>query len=103
MEKVCARPAHRDFEARGHFKLTSPLTQGQESAEALSEELWKDDFDVWETVYKTNVVGAHFCAVRALPLLRKSTLTEPGFSSSIINITSISGITKMSQHHLPYK
>lgn len=37
-----------------------------------------------------------------LPLLSKSTSINQGFSSAIVNISSISGMLKISQHHLPY-
>ena len=37
-----------------------------------------------------------------LPLLGKATSQNHGFSSSIVNISSISGQLKISQHHMPY-
>jgi NAD(P)-dependent dehydrogenase (short-subunit alcohol dehydrogenase family) len=37
-----------------------------------------------------------------LPLLGKATSKNYGFSSSIVNISSISGQLKISQHHMPY-
>ena len=37
-----------------------------------------------------------------LPLLQKATDAIPGWSSTVINITSISGIVKASQHHFAY-
>lgn len=37
-----------------------------------------------------------------LPLLSKATAKNYGFSSSIVNISSISGQLKVSQHHFPY-
>jgi NAD(P)-dependent dehydrogenase (short-subunit alcohol dehydrogenase family) len=37
-----------------------------------------------------------------LPLLQAGTDTERGWSSTVINISSISGIVKLAQHHFPY-
>ena len=36
---------------------TSATEKGQESADALKEELWKEDWANWETTYRTNVIG----------------------------------------------
>lgn len=37
-----------------------------------------------------------------LPLLQKGTELDHGWSSTVINISSVSGIIKVSQHHFPY-
>ncbi|KAJ5267131.1 short chain dehydrogenase/reductase family [Penicillium angulare] len=37
-----------------------------------------------------------------LPLLQNGSEQEKGFSSTVINTTSISGIVKVSQHHFAY-
>lgn len=49
-----------------------------------------------------NVIGYHFMSAAFLPLLGKATEKNHGFSSSIVNISSISGQLKVSQHHMPY-
>lgn len=36
---------------------TSEVEKGEESAEALYEELWKEKMEEWEDVYRTNVTG----------------------------------------------
>merc|ERR1711977_693475 len=59
-------------------------------------------FDDWNTTYNTNVTGVYFVATAFLPLLEKSTQTHEGWSSTIINITSISGMIKGAQHHFAY-
>lgn len=76
-----------------------------ESAEGLHEGLFKDDastFDEWESVYRTNVSQAFFTTTAFLPLLSKGSELEHGWSSTVINISSISGIVKLAQHHFPY-
>lgn len=36
---------------------TSSTEKGQESAQALADELWKEDVTQWENVYRTNVIA----------------------------------------------
>lgn len=74
------------------------------SAEALKKALFDSDdsFDGWLDVYRTNVAAMHFTTAALLPLLQHSTKTNPGWSSTVINITSISGLIKTSQHHFSY-
>ena len=33
------------------------VEKGQESAEALRDELWKEKWEDWETIFRTNVIG----------------------------------------------
>lgn len=59
-------------------------------------------FDTWTDLYRTNTAAVYFVSAAFLPLLEKATKLEPGFSGCIINITSISGITKQMQNHAGY-
>lgn len=36
---------------------TSSVEKGRESAQALRDELWKETWDDWETIFRTNVIG----------------------------------------------
>ncbi|KAL1996298.1 hypothetical protein VTN49DRAFT_350 [Thermomyces lanuginosus] len=74
-------------------------------ATSLRQTLFDDEtatFEDWESVYRTNVAQAFFLTSALLPLLQKGTEKEHGFSSTVINISSISGIVKASQHHFAY-
>ena len=56
------------------------------------------DFDDWTSIYKVNVASIYFTSIAFLPLLcaaRDHGYQEAG---SIINISSISGLTKTSQN-----
>ena len=56
------------------------------------------DFDDWTSIYKVNVASIYFTSIAMLPLLcaaRDHGYPEAG---SIINISSISGITKETQN-----
>ncbi|PTB42463.1 hypothetical protein M441DRAFT_26206 [Trichoderma asperellum CBS 433.97] len=75
------------------------------SAEDLKRSLFDSDsstFDDWIDTYRTNVAAMHFTTAAFLPLLQNSTETQHGWSSTVINITSISGLVKTSQHHFSY-
>jgi NAD(P)-dependent dehydrogenase (short-subunit alcohol dehydrogenase family) len=75
------------------------------SAEDLKKNLFDSDsstFDDWIETYRTNVAAMYFTTAALLPLLQNSTETHPGWSSTVINITSISGLVKTSQHHFSY-
>ncbi|KAK1990459.1 short chain dehydrogenase [Colletotrichum falcatum] len=76
-----------------------------DGAADMSATLFSSDsstFDDWTDTYRTNVAGAFFVAARALPLLQRSTEAHPGWSGTVINISSISGLIKSSQHHFSY-
>ncbi|OLN86573.1 Rhamnolipids biosynthesis 3-oxoacyl-[acyl-carrier-protein] reductase 5 [Colletotrichum chlorophyti] len=62
----------------------------------------KSNFEDWGDVFATNVSATFFTAASLLPLLRKSSERFEGWSSTIINITSISGMVQVSQHHFAY-
>lgn len=59
-------------------------------------------FDEWERIFRTNVTQLFFTTAAFLPLLQKGTDLDHGWSSTVINISSISGIVKTSQHHFAY-
>ncbi|KAL9051660.1 MAG: hypothetical protein Q9162_005869 [Coniocarpon cinnabarinum] len=61
-----------------------------------------DTYQTWDDIYRINTAAIYFTSVAFLPLLEKSTNVNPGWSGTIINITSISGITKQSQAHFAY-
>lgn len=56
----------------------------------------------WTSIYQTNVVGPFFMSTAFLPLLQKATERQHGYSGTIINISSISGLVRISQGHFAY-
>lgn len=56
----------------------------------------------WEDVYRTNVPQLFFMTTAFLPLLENGSKAHHGWSSTVINISSISGIVKTAQHHFAY-
>jgi NAD(P)-dependent dehydrogenase (short-subunit alcohol dehydrogenase family) len=59
-------------------------------------------FEECTETYRTNVDAICFLTTACLPLLQRSTETHKGYSGSVINITSISGLVRVSQHHPAY-
>ncbi|BDD62287.1 hypothetical protein MAP00_007261 [Monascus purpureus] len=55
-----------------------------------------DGTEAWRTAYAGNVACHQFFTAALLPLLDKGRECAPGFSSSIVNISSVAGITKTS-------
>jgi len=82
-------------------------TQQVESktAEEMKKNLFDAEnstFDDWCNTYRTNVPQLFFMTTAFLPLLQSSTDRHHGFSGTIINISSISGLVQTSQHHFGY-
>ncbi|KAI0451257.1 hypothetical protein F5B21DRAFT_516876 [Xylaria acuta] len=80
-----------------------------ETSAASAEEAKKNLFDAesstfedWTDVYSTNVAQLFFTTTAFLPLLQKGSESSPGWSSTVLNIGSISGLVKSAQHHPQY-
>ena len=85
----------------------SSTTQTTEAktAEEMSKNLFDDKnatMEDWTDVYRTNVAQIFFMTTAFLPLLQKASETHHGYSGTVINITSISGLVKTAQHHFSY-
>jgi NAD(P)-dependent dehydrogenase (short-subunit alcohol dehydrogenase family) len=75
------------------------------TAEEMKQNLFDDDsstFDDWTNTYRTNVPQCFFMTAAFLPLLQKASDHQHGYSGTVINLTSISGIVQTSQHHFGY-
>jgi NAD(P)-dependent dehydrogenase (short-subunit alcohol dehydrogenase family) len=78
-------------------------TEVKGSSEELVDKLFNGTTEQeWLDVYQTNVVGPFLMSTAFLPLLEKSTESHPGYSGTIINISSISGHIRISQGHFAY-
>lgn len=84
------------------------IAAGKTSLEGKNaEEVRKNLFDPttvdeWTSSYATNVVGPYLMTTAFLPLLQKSTELTKGYSGCVINISSISGLVRISQGHFSY-
>lgn len=81
-------------------KLSNNPPSDWEDAEALSKHMLDSDPSSWASTFETNVTSQFFMAAALVPLLAKANKNawEPfaglKYTSSIVNITSISGLMK---------
>lgn len=87
--------------------MPSGKAEPEESdAGELSEKIWKNEtFDDWNQTYNTDVTSVYFTTVAFLPLLQAG--IEPHgplnkFGSSVITISSMSGMMRHAQGHFAY-
>ncbi|KAF7297816.1 NAD(P)-binding protein [Mycena kentingensis (nom. inval.)] len=85
--------------------LTNPQAPERKDPETFGQALFDNEtFEQWGDLYAINTFSVFFVSTAFLGLLDKGTRESdrPGFSSSIINITSISGVIKLAQDHFAY-
>ena len=84
---------------------TGKMNPSGENAEEFRDNLFHSEgqeFDNWTSEYRTNVAQLYFTTGAFLPLLQRASENERGYSGTVINITSISGIVLKSQGHFSY-
>ena len=64
------------------------------SAKAISEHFMQSEPEQWAETFQTNLTAQYFTTMALLPLLEKGKNASPGYSSSVVNIASISGVMK---------
>ncbi|KAH7168280.1 hypothetical protein DER46DRAFT_679528 [Fusarium sp. MPI-SDFR-AT-0072] len=82
-------------------KFSSAGEPDMADAKALSEHFLKTEPGQWADTLKTNVTGPYYMSMAFLPLLAKGRETTPGYSSQIVNVSSISGAMKGSSMGQP--
>jgi NAD(P)-dependent dehydrogenase (short-subunit alcohol dehydrogenase family) len=84
--------------------IAAPKTSTQaETPEELRKNLLDPtSVEEWTSIYATNVVGPYLMTTGFLPLLQKATDHQHGYSGTVVNITSISGLVRISQGHFSY-
>jgi NAD(P)-dependent dehydrogenase (short-subunit alcohol dehydrogenase family) len=73
-------------------------TPDSTSAEAISKHFLRSEEQQWLDTFHTNVTGQFFMSMAFLPSLAKGTKSTPGYSSSVVNVSSISGAMKGSSN-----
>ena len=63
-------------------------------AQSISDHFMNSEFQQWEDTFRTNVSAVYFMSMAFLPLLAKGRDVTPGYTSSIVNVSSISGAMK---------
>ncbi|KAF1931207.1 NAD(P)-binding protein [Didymella exigua CBS 183.55] len=63
-------------------------------AQSVSDHFLKSPPESWADTFKTNVGSIFYMSMTFLPLLAKGGSKTPGYTSSVVNVTSISGAMK---------
>ncbi|KAK0707190.1 hypothetical protein B0T21DRAFT_298786 [Apiosordaria backusii] len=84
---------------------STTVTTESETAQEMKHNLFENEKMTekdWTDTYLTNVASIYFMTTAFLPLLQASSERHPHWSGTVINISSISGLVKGSQHHFSY-
>jgi len=84
-------------------ELNKPSPTAPKKAEEIGQYLFNNEtFEEWSSLFSVNTFSVYFMTVAFLELLEKGSQDKPGFTSNVINITSISGLVKIAQRHFCY-
>ncbi|QIW95856.1 hypothetical protein AMS68_001374 [Peltaster fructicola] len=103
--EISKKEPHLDILINNAGISTTTVETEAKTAEEMKEKMFETDdatFEDWDAVYRTNVSQCYFMSTAFLPLLSKASESTPKWSSTIINISSISGQVKTAQHHPQY-
>lgn len=64
------------------------------SAQSISEHFMQSEPEQWAETFQTNLTAQFFITMAFLPLLEKGRNVTPGYTSSVVNVASISGVMK---------
>lgn len=59
-----------------------------------------ESFEEWASLYSINTSSVYFVTMAFLGLLSKGSEDKEGYTSCVINISSISGYWKLAQNHV---
>ncbi|KDQ62557.1 hypothetical protein JAAARDRAFT_122177 [Jaapia argillacea MUCL 33604] len=83
--------------------LTDPSAPERKDPNTFGLSLFNNEsFESWSSLYNINTFSIFFVSTAFLGLLEKGSQDVSGFTSVVINITSISGIIKLAQDHFCY-
>ncbi|KPA39455.1 nad h-dependent oxidoreductase, partial [Fusarium langsethiae] len=82
-------------------KFSSVGEPDMSDAQAISDHFLQTKPEQWAETLQTNVAGPYYMSVAFLPLLAKGGKVTPGYTSQIVNVSSISGAMKGSSMGQP--
>ncbi|TKA69213.1 hypothetical protein B0A55_07738 [Friedmanniomyces simplex] len=81
-----ARDDNTKFSSNGQPEMSD--------ANAISKHFMQSEEQQWMDTFQTNVMAQYFMSMAFLPLLAQANASTPGYSSQIVNVSSISGAMK---------
>ncbi len=70
--------------------------------QAITEHFMKTPPESWEETFRVNVTSVYYMSMAFLPLLAKGREVTPGYTSSVVNVSSISGAMKGNMGQFAY-
>lgn len=104
-DEISQKEKHLDILINNAGISTATFNTEAGSAEELKKALFDNEQATYEdldAVYRTNVSQIYFMTTAFLPLLQRASEVQHGWSAAVINISSISGQVKTTQHHPQY-
>lgn len=78
-----------------------PNAPERKDADTIGRALFDgESFESWGDLYKINTFSVFFVTTAFLGLLAAGTEESPSHTSAVINVTSVSGLMKLSQNHV---
>jgi len=75
-------------------KFTTQAHLDTKDVDMLQQHLWKSEPEKWAETFRVNTTAQYFTSVAFMPLLAKGRALTTGYSPSIVNVASISGVMK---------
>ncbi|KIY71729.1 short-chain dehydrogenase [Cylindrobasidium torrendii FP15055 ss-10] len=82
--------------------FNSASSPERQDAESIGSALFQESEQAWSDIYAINTHSIFFVSTAFLGLLDKGSQETPGYTSTIVNVTSISGLMKLAQEHFAY-
>jgi NAD(P)-dependent dehydrogenase (short-subunit alcohol dehydrogenase family) len=81
--------------------MNKPDAPELKDGDSMGMALFNEDITAWGDLFKINVSSIFFVTTAFLGLLERGSKDfGPKFQSSVINVTSISGLIKLAQDHV---
>ncbi len=78
-----------------------PNAPERKNADTIGRALFDgESFESWGDLYKINTFSVFFVTTAFLGLLALGTEESPSYTAAVINVTSVSGLMKLSQNHV---